>query len=92
VEQVAADGKPLNKADAKEAMLDNRLNQHTPAGIFTVRLPQLSYAPEERRLPIAAQDSIPPHMTSAILPAFAAICKITCNRSAAMPLRKHWPG
>jgi oligogalacturonide lyase len=33
---VGADGKPLNKADAKEVSLDNRLNQHTPMGMFTV--------------------------------------------------------
>ena len=35
---VGPDGKPLNKAEAKEAMLDNRLKSALPMAIFTVNV------------------------------------------------------
>ncbi len=35
---VGPDGKPLNKAEAKEVMLDNRLKQALPMAIFTVNV------------------------------------------------------
>ena len=35
---LGADGKPLNKADAKEVMMDRRLEQHTPMALFTVNV------------------------------------------------------
>ncbi|HWB85026.1 MAG TPA: oligogalacturonate lyase family protein [Bryobacteraceae bacterium] len=35
---LGADGKPLNKADAKEVMLDRRLSEHIPMGLFTLNV------------------------------------------------------
>jgi oligogalacturonide lyase len=35
---LGADGKPLNKADAKEVMLDRRMEQHIPMALFTVNV------------------------------------------------------